>query len=148
MRILLDENVAVQVQPILRQVLPEHVVDHVDEVGWKGKGDQPLLLDAAAKGYDVVVTKDRSQLSDPHECQAIKRSGVHHVRFGQGQGLKALARSTAAVVAALPDVLDELDSAESQRLVSIRALRTERRFSWKDPGVDPPPYWPRGRGRA
>ena len=81
MRFLLDENVPVQLLEALRCVLPAHGVDHVDTLGWKGKQDRFLLPDAAAAGYDALLTIDRRRLDDPTELRAIRSSGLHHITF-------------------------------------------------------------------
>jgi hypothetical protein len=65
----------------LRHLLPRHEIAHVSEIRWKGKKDRPLLRDAKRAGFDVFITRDHNQLSDPQECKAIKDSGLHHVRF-------------------------------------------------------------------
>lgn len=57
----------------------------------------------------MLVTEDSHQLDDPDECLILKRCGLHHVRSAQGRGLKGLARSMGAVIAAMPDVVEELE---------------------------------------
>jgi len=42
MRLLLDEDVPVQLVEPLRRMLPGHRVDHTAELGWKGKKDRFL----------------------------------------------------------------------------------------------------------
>ena len=72
--------------------LPRHEIAHVSEIRWKGKKDRPLLRDAQQTGFDVFITRDHNQLSDPQECRTIKDSGLHHVRFSQRrEGLAGLA---------------------------------------------------------
>lgn len=83
MRLLVDEDTAVQLIEPLRHVLHSHEVKHVSEISWKGKKDRQVLPDAKGAGYDVIITRDRAQLSDPRECAAIKKSGLHHVRYTQ-----------------------------------------------------------------
>lgn len=141
MRVLLDENTPVQLVEPLRHVLRGHGVDHVDAIKWSSKKDRHLIPDAAAKGYDVLVTKDSSQLNDPEECDALRRTGIHHVRFRQGDGLKGLARAMASVIAVMPEVLEDLDQAEGQRLVKVVGIGEARRHEVTDPQVDPPRYW-------
>lgn len=87
MRILLDEDVPVQVLEILRRVVKGHDVDHVEALHWKGKKDEFLVADAAGKGYDLLLTNNRRQLSDPRECGAIKKSRMHHVLYDQAPGV-------------------------------------------------------------
>jgi len=54
MRILLDENL----DWCLRRHLPEHEVDAVSYIGWSGVTNGVLLRQAAAAGYDELVTLD------------------------------------------------------------------------------------------
>jgi PIN like domain len=76
MRVLIDEDTAVQVMGPLRHVLLGHQVTHVSEVTWKGKKDRQVLPDAKKAGYHVLITRDRAQLNDPRECDAIKKFGT------------------------------------------------------------------------
>lgn len=142
MKILLDENVPIQTLDLLSRVLRGHDVDHVDQRGWKGKKDRFLLPDAASAGYDVLVTKDSNQLSDPDECRLIRTSGLHHVQFRQGDGLRGLGAAVASVVVAMPQIVEELATAGGQRLVRISGINpTRRRHETIDPAQDPPAYW-------
>ncbi|HEX9084272.1 MAG TPA: hypothetical protein VF836_06010 [Gemmatimonadaceae bacterium] len=119
-------------------------VDHITKIKWAGKKDYSVLGEA---GYDVIITKDRNQLSDPRECDAIKRSGLHHVRYRQRQeGAYGLGLALGAIISAMPKVMEDLETSSGQRLVRIVALdpTPARRFAITDPRRDPPsPYWPR-----
>lgn len=141
MRLLLDENVPIQLVAGLSCIVPAHVVHHLDELGWKGKKDRFLLADAANAGYDGIVTIDRRQLDDPTEPKAIRAAGLHHITFTQGRGVAGLARSIGALLAAMPPIAAELVAADGQRLVRVQALKNTRRHETIDPRKDPPPYW-------
>jgi hypothetical protein len=145
MRVLVDEDTAVQLVHPLRHVLPTHDVDHVAQIGWSGKGDRHVLADARKARYHVVITRDRSQLSDPDECDAIKRSGLHHIRYRQRrEGTRGLALALGAVIAAMPIIMDELTETDGQRLIHIAALDPRNRYDSVDPRTEPPSkYWPR-----
>jgi PIN like domain len=147
MKVLIDEDTAVQLLGPLAHVLPRHQVDHITRIRWAGKKDRSVLADARGAGYDAIITKDRNQLSDPGECDAIKRSGLHHVRYRQRQdGAYGLALALGAIISAMPKVMEELEASSGQRLVRIVALdpAPARRFEISDPRRDPPsPYWPR-----
>jgi hypothetical protein len=144
MRILLDEHVPLQALGLLDRVLAAHEVHHVERIRWKGKRDRFLFADAAAQGYDLLLTNDRGQLTDPHECDALKKAGIHHVRYDQGEGLRGLALAVAAILAAMPDIVQELEGESRQRLVRIIGLNPRRRrFEVVDPQKEPPSYWPR-----
>lgn len=143
MKLLLDENTPEQLLHALRQVLSaSHVIDHVVDIQWSGKKDKDLIPDARTRGYDVLVTKDSNQLADPEECDALKRAGIHHVRFGQGMGLDGLARAMGALIAAMPGVVRELASVNGQRLVKVKGIGgSTRRHECVDPRKHPPAYW-------
>lgn len=146
MRILVDENVPVQVMEMLRRVLPEHEVQHVSEIKWAGKKDLALLPDAAKKGFDAFLTRDARQLEDPSETDAIKKSGMHHIRFSQShRGMTGLGLAMGAVMAAMPLIGGELDETDTQQLIHIKGLNpaSKHRFDRLDPAVTPPSYWPR-----
>lgn len=144
MRILLDEDVPVQLLDALSQVLPTHRVDHVHGLKWKGKKDIRLLADAAGRGYEVFVTNDSNQLNDVDESRAIRGSGMHHVRYDTGEGKEGLALAMASVLAAAVPCMDELEAAPGQRLVHIRSVAAHRRavrYEIVDPVTHPPNYW-------
>lgn len=146
MRILIDENVPVQMLEMLRRLLPDHEVRHVSEIRWAGKKDLALLPDAARKGFHVFLTKDGRQLEIPSEAAAIKKSGMHHIRFSHGhRGMAGLGLAMGAVIAAMPLIIRELEDAEAQRLVHIKGLNpaNKHRFDLTDPAKSPPSYWPR-----
>lgn len=146
MRILIDENVPVQMLEMLRRLLPGHDVRHVSEIKWAGKKDLALLPDAAKRGFEVFLTKDGRQLEDPSETSAIKKSGMHHIRFSHGhKGMAGLGLAMGAVIAAMPLIVRELNTAHGQQLVHIKGLNpgSKQRFDRVDPAKQPPRYWPR-----
>lgn len=148
MKLLLDENVPVQLVEPLRRLLREHQVDHVQHLGWKEKKDRFLLPDASSKGYDALVTNDSAQLDSAEETCAIRDSGMHHIiyRHDTRRGVDGLALAMAAVMATIRPVVRELDDAHGQLLVEIQAIHPAKRYKITDPRVDPPPYWPRHAG--
>jgi predicted nuclease of predicted toxin-antitoxin system len=149
MRLLLDEDVPVQLLDPLKHLLKGHDVDHVQDLGWKGKKDRHMLLDARQKKYDALLTNDRSQLADVKECRFIKQSGLHHIRYSQDTagraGIDGLALAIASVVATIRAIMRELEHADGQRLVEIHAIPKAKRYAMTDPRSDPPPYWPGGQ---
>ena len=144
MRVLVDEDTAVQVVEPLRKVLAGHEVDHVYDRHWGGKKDRFVLRDADRAGYHVFITRDGHQLSDPDECDAIRESELHHVRYEQKGGTYGLALALAAIIAAMPKVMEDLEGADGQRLVRIIGLNpAKKRHQITDPKKVPPPYWGR-----
>jgi hypothetical protein len=146
MRVLIDEEVedtAVQLLEPLRHLLRKHQVDHIATINWKGKKDRNVLPDARNAGYNAFTTRDNNQLSDPAECDAIKKSTLHHIRYSQRrEGMIGLGLALGSIIAAMPMVMDELEQADSQRLVHIVGLDPSRRYELTDPASEPPNYWP------
>lgn len=145
MQVLVDEGMPVQVLAPLR-LNKGHRFDHVDDLKWKGKHDVPLFRDAAANGFEAVLTLDLAQLDSVEESRALKRSGLHHVGIAQGrtaQGVRGIARVIASVVVAMPYVLEDLERADGQRIVELSLLSASRRHNLFDPRVTPErfPYW-------
>jgi hypothetical protein len=145
MRVLVDEAMPVQLIEPLR-LNKSHVFDGVDGIRWKGKPDVQLFTDAAARGYEAVLTLDLSQLESFEESRARKRSGLHHIGIQQGrpaQGLRGMARVIASVVVAMPYVLQELERSPGQRVVELTLLSATRRHAIFDPRVETArfPYW-------
>jgi PIN like domain len=143
MRVLLDEDVPEQAIGALRHLLRGHSVTHVHELGWSGKKDVVLYRDATGR-FDAIVTNNHRQLDDPAETAQIKKSGLHHICYGQRvDGLRGLALAIGAIIAAMPAIVAEVSTADGQRLVSIHGLSPARRYDVTDPRRDPPRYWPR-----
>ncbi len=142
MRILLDEDTPLQLLAVLRHLPPAQRLDHIRDLQWCGKKDRAVLADARTAGFHLLLTNDAKQLDDPDECAAIRKSGLHHVRYAQRHpGLKGLALAMGAVISSIPAVLEELAEANGQRLVLIRGLDPRGRFQIVDPSKSPPPYW-------
>ena len=147
MKLLLDENVPAPMTSTVRTLLRRsHEVEHVIELdGWSGTKDLRLYDQAAQAGFQLVVTNDAKQMHRKSEVEAIARSRLHRVQYPHRQdGIVGLGLAIATVCAALPSLLQELDSADGQRLVTLRALDPGRdhRYSIRDPFTDPPKFWP------
>lgn len=142
MRILLDEDTPVQLLDVLRHLMPRHRLDHIRGLGWSGKKDRAVLSDAPTANYDALLTNDARQLDDPDETDAIKKSGLHHIRYTQRQpGLRGLALLMGAVISSMPGVVEDLADARGQRLVQIHGLEPRGRYRIIDPLREPPRYW-------
>jgi hypothetical protein len=145
LQILVDEGMPMQILGPLR-ANRGHQFDHINDLRWKGRLDQPLFRDASTHGYNALLTLDVNQLSDADEWRALRRSGLHHISLQQGRtvrGLKGLARVMASVVVAMPYVLDDLEEADGQRIVELTLLSAARRHELFDPVKERNryPYW-------
>lgn len=145
LQVLVDEGMPVQLLEPLR-LNRGHRFDHVNELRWKGRLDQPLLRDAGGRGYDAILTLDVNQLSDADVCRALRQSGLHHISLQQGRrvrGVKGTARVMASVIAAMPYVLEDLEDADGQRIVELSLFSATKRHNLFDPLRERSryPYW-------
>lgn len=143
MKILLDEDVPQPVIDLVEHLLRGHVVKHVSQLDWTGKKDVPLIKDAAQRGFRAFVTQNIGQFNVPAECDAIKRSGMHHISYEVPPGLRGLGLASGALCAAIHPIVVDLEAITKQRLVKITALNQSRkRYEVTDPAVHPPSaYW-------
>jgi predicted nuclease of predicted toxin-antitoxin system len=74
MRLLIDEDTAVQLVEPLRHVLLGHEVAHISDLSWKGKKDLRVLPDARDAGFHVLITRDRAQFNDPQIWRSLQRT--------------------------------------------------------------------------
>lgn len=150
-KLLMDEDVPKPLMAAIQQVLVGHQVQHVDDLNWKSKKDVNLLADAGRRGFDAILTNDSRQLDDAAECRAIRDSGMHHIRYRQrtGHGPRGgrlgLALAMGSILAAICQIVDELEATAGQRLIVVHEIRSGRRHDTTDPAVDPPAYWPSRR---
>ncbi|MDI5962842.1 DUF5615 family PIN-like protein [Streptantibioticus silvisoli] len=140
MRILVDENVPAPVVGMLRTLLPGHEVQSVRDIKWTGRDDAAVLAAATDKGFDAFLTRDNRQLDDAAEHAAIRRSGMHHIRYRQdGRGRAGLGLAMGAVIAAMTRVADELARAGGQRLIHIKGPTPDTaHYDTVDPTRKPP----------
>lgn len=147
MKLLLDENVPQPLSSTIKTLLrSKHQVIHVIDIdGWSGTKDISLYSQAAEAGFQVILTNDAKQMQRRTEVEAIARSGVHRVQYPHRHGgLLGVGLAMATVCAALPSVLDELATAASQQLVTLKGIdpSREHRYVVRDPAADPPKFWP------
>lgn len=144
MKVLVDEDVPEPSYRLLTILLSGHFVRHVNELKWKAKTDITLFREAPRRGFQVFITQNTSQLDNPDECSAIKRSGLHHVSYERsGSGLRAEGLATAALCATIPAIMADLEIAPSQRVVRIKKITGAGRYDLIDPTKQAPShYWP------
>jgi hypothetical protein len=96
MRLLIDEDTAVQFVEPLRHVLLGHDVAHVSGLSWKGKKDLRVLPGRQERWISCLNHARPRSVQRPRECDAIKKSGLHHIRYTQRQeGMRGLALAMA-----------------------------------------------------
>lgn len=143
MKVLVDEQTPVFYTRVIRDLLPQDSVKHVDELRWKSKKDHRLLPDAKRRGFNVFITNDRSQLNDPHETRVIVQSGLHHVCYPRiGSGLRGQGLTLASLAAALSFAMEEIRSATNQLFIAVKKIdgAPSSRVIVRDLVINRPPY--------
>jgi hypothetical protein len=128
-KILLDENVPKQLLEPLGLALRDHLVHHIEDLGWKTKKDLPLFRDAKVRSYDAIVTNDKGQLADDEELKALRRAGLHYIGYPdapRGSGRGGWARVLGSVLGAMPYVVAELQRADELKRVDISVMEAGR----------------------
>jgi hypothetical protein len=146
MRLLLDENVPRPLHQVLASFLLNHEITHLlDLPGWSGTKDETLYPQAAAKGFQVVVTNDGRQMQRQREVAAIAASGLHRIEYPHKHpGLVGMGVAIATVAAGLPSALALLEEVDGQRLIALRSIDpgVGSRLRVVDPTASPPKFWP------
>ncbi|GAA0433283.1 hypothetical protein Acor_07320 [Acrocarpospora corrugata] len=146
MRLLLDENVPRPLHQILTTfILDQEIVHLLDMPGWSGTRDEKLYPRAAADGFHAVLTNDGRQMERPREVAAIAAFGLHRIEYPHKHpGLVGMGIAIATVAAALPAALALLETADRQRLITLRAVdpTAAARLRVVDPACAPPKHWP------
>jgi len=120
MRLFLDECVPEPIFGLLQHLLkPDHEVASTATAHWGGKKDILLIQDVARNGYDAFLTADQQQMNRPSEVEAIKKSGMHHIRYKTIDGLDGLGQMTGAIAAMIRPILRDLEESTGQRLVML-----------------------------
>lgn len=131
MKVLLDEDVPLQLLGLLRDLLPSHEWDHINELGWKRKGDVSLMRDAGKRGYEVLITKNVGQLHEPAERRAATKAGLHHVIYpdvANRTDRTGSARAIGSTIAAMPLLIQALGEADGLQIARIQVIDPGRRF--------------------
>jgi predicted nuclease of predicted toxin-antitoxin system len=105
MKILLDENLNWR----LERFLPGHEVHSVPRVGWAGVKNSILLQQAAAAGYEVLLTMDGS-LSSQQNLAGVQLAIV---------GLRAPSNRLADTAPLMPQILALLPVLQPGQVVVV-----------------------------
>ena len=105
MKILLDENLDWR----LERYLPGHQVDAVPRIGWAGVKNGALLQQAAAAGYEVLVTMD---------CAMVVQQNLANLNLSI-IALKAFSNRLADTMPLMADVLRLLPTLGAGQVVII-----------------------------
>ena len=129
MRFLLDENVIESVYDPLTVIFEGHEFSTVHRENWSGLLDIPLFEKMTQHGFHALITHDLAQLTNPDERNSLRNHGLHWIGVKEPRfsGVKGISLETAAVVAALPYVLDDLATCVTPTAFHVIGLPSEHK---------------------
>lgn len=129
MKVYLDENVPPFVALPLAAVYQDHTFATPDDEGLRGVEDIPLMRTLRERGFDAIVTRDRRQLKDAGERQAVADSGLRWIGVADKKlrGLEQLTITLSTLIAGMRFVFDH-DPVEptSYALLTVPHTETQR----------------------
>ncbi|MET0843354.1 MAG: hypothetical protein ABWY23_05860 [Mycetocola sp.] len=108
MRLYLDENLPPFLVEPLSLVYAGHEFRSYRDEELAGDEDIPLFAELKRRGFDAIITRDRNQMRNPEERDAIGRAGLRWIGLADKkiQGLELLTVTVASLVAGLRFVFD------------------------------------------
>ncbi|MFE2600141.1 hypothetical protein ACFXCZ_27240 [Streptomyces sp. NPDC059396] len=128
MKFFLDENETPAILPPLSTVFFQHRFHTAHEEGLSGVMDTELIHEVSRRGFDAIMTQDRNQLSNRTERDALIETGLHWIghRQPEAEGLMYIVNSTAAYLAAMPHILEEITSVTGAHSFHVRNLPLQK----------------------
>ncbi len=127
MRFFLDENESPAILHPLRAVYFQHEFSSADEESLRGTLDVELIHEVARRGFHAILTQDRNQLSNRDERQAYIDTGLHWIGHTEpdARGLLLIATTSAAYLAAMPHIINEIGQATDAHSFHVKNLPLE-----------------------
>lgn len=129
MKVYLDENLPPFVAQPLAVVYSNHDFATCDDEGLRGVEDIPLLRTLRERGFDAIVTRDRAQLKDPFERNAVAESGLRWIGVADKKlkGLEQITITVSTLIAGMRFVFDHVpDGPTSYALSTVPHTELQR----------------------
>ncbi len=128
MKFLIDENVNVAVCAPLNTLFSQHTFHTVADQAWSGFVDDALFPAMAEHQFGAIITRDKNQLSAGEERDALRSNNLHWIgmKAPTHKGLLGLALETAAIIAGLPFILDDIADTPQPTAFHITGVPSQR----------------------
>ena len=129
MKVYLDENLPPFVVQPLSIVYSDHDFRTCDQEELRGMEDVPLLSQLRDRGFDAIVTRDRAQLKDPDERDAVAASGLRWIGVADKKlrGLEQITITVSTLIAGMRFVFEHTpDGPTSYALHTVPHGETQR----------------------
>lgn len=125
MRFFLDANETSAILPVLDQVYGStHVFRSASEEGLADVDDIPLFAELRKRRFDAIITRDKNQLKNTDERQALCNARLHWIGHIEPkvQGLEIISTLGAGYLAAFPHVLEGIQSAAGPTAFHVQGI--------------------------
>ncbi|MFR9750602.1 hypothetical protein ACL02S_06155 [Nocardia sp. 004] len=129
MRFYLDANETDAILPVLRLVFPNQVFRTAAEEELMDELDIPLFTELKRRAFDAIITRDKNQLADLDEKNALRNSGLHWIghKDPNTEGISIITSLTAGYLSAFPHILGHLDRATNPTAFHVKAVERDPR---------------------
>lgn len=121
----MDANETAIILPVLVEVYgAEHAFRTAYQEKLSGYDDIPLFEELRERRFDAIITRDKNQLRDPEERNALRAANLHWIGHQEPkvQGLEIISTLGAGYLAAFPHVLNGLDAAQGPTSFRVKAV--------------------------
>ena len=127
MKFFLDENETPEILTVLRPVFYGHEFRSAGDENLRDVEDVDLFVEIARRGFGAIITRDRNQLADPVEREALRKNRLHWIGHKEPNtdGINIITSLTAGYLSAFPHVLDVIATARRPMSFRVKAVPRE-----------------------
>lgn len=125
MKFFLDANETSVILPVLEQVYGAlHTFRSAADEGLAEYGDIPLFAELRRRRFHAIITRDKNQLKDPDERDALRRAKLHWIGHVEPkvEGVEIISTLGAGYLSAFPHVLEGMAAANSPTAFHVKSV--------------------------
>jgi restriction endonuclease Mrr len=128
-KFFLDANETAVILPVLAQVFgDDHVFRTAAEENLADVDDIPLFAELRKRRFDALITRDKNQLADSSEREALRNAELHWIGHAEPKvrGREIITTLGAGYLAAFPHVVEALEAATAPTSCRVKAVPRQR----------------------
>jgi len=125
LKFFLDANETSVILPVLNHVYgADHAFRSAADEGLTDVDDIPLFSELRKRRFDAIITRDKNQLKDRDERNALRTAKLHWIGHVEPkvEGVEIISTLGAGYLAAFPHVLEGIVAAKAPTAFHIRAV--------------------------
>ncbi|WP_067823753.1 hypothetical protein [Nocardia inohanensis] len=129
MKFFLDNNETEAILTVLRPVFHVETFRTAADEDLQDALDIDLFTELHDREFDAIITRDKNQLANQDEKNALRLSGLHWIghKDPNTDGINIITCLTAGYLSAFPHVLSEMRSAEGPTAFHVRGVERDIR---------------------